>query len=682
LADHGADDPSNRVVPLLFALRKAADLLSTLGLGGYHDWDGFASPFPSRQKDFMPRIQQLPMSVITKIAAGEVIERPASVVKELLENSVDAGCTRIDVDVEQGGAELIRVVDDGCGISEPDLALAFANHATSKLKNADDLFAVTTLGFRGEALSSIGGVSQVTLQSRPADEVIGSELNCHGGEMTLPRAWNGSPGTRIEVKHLFYNTPVRRKFLRTPATEMGHICEMVTRLALAKPGIHLTLRHNGKSVYDVPGSASLKERIHLFFSDDVSDHLYEVNAAHGPVRLRGFIANPDCDRGHARMQYLFLNGRWIRDRSLGHAVQEAFRGLLMTGRYAVTFLFLEMPPDHVDVNVHPTKSEVRFRDGNALHGFVHSTIRRRLSEENLTARLRAPMPVGAGVGSTQNWLQPQAMPPHTPSLFSQTGFPTFTKVDPRTRNAGNGAALLDRPSFAPSPPQPAPTTQYSVPTETITPDAAPPADTTPTDPARAPQPDFGTEVFKAIQLHNAYLVLETPEGMLVIDQHALHERVLFEQLQERVRTGTLESQQLLIPEPVELTSEQASRLLEHQADLAHLGLVVEDFGGGTVLVRSYPCLLSRRGPAEILKAVVDHLATEERLPSKEVLLNHLLSTMACHAAVRSGDPLSAEEISALAGLRHLAQDAHHCPHGRPTALLFTRQDLDRQFKRI
>lgn len=626
------------------------------------------------------------MSVITKIAAGEVIERPASVVKELLENSVDSGATRIDVEVEQGGAERICVVDDGCGIPEPDLTLAFANHATSKLKNADDLFAVTTMGFRGEALASIGGVSQVTLQSRPADEVSGAEIACDGGQLTGPRAWNGSGGTRVEVRRLFFNTPVRRKFLKTPATEMGHICEMITRLALARPGIHLTLKHNGKMVYDIPGGAPLKERIQLFYGNEVSDHLLEVDNAHGPVRLYGFIANPVCDRGHARMQYLFLNGRWIRDRSLGHALQEGFRGLLMTGRYAVAFLFLQMPPDFVDVNVHPTKAEVRFRDGSALYSFVHATVRNRLNAENLTARLRAPLPApGLLPGSTQSWLAPQPLPPSSPSLYAQTGFPTFTKVTPpqgtREAPAANGtAAVADR--AAPATPQqasqftpPLPAAASEVPavgyqTESLA------NGTSTAAPAAA-----ASELLNAIQLHNAYLVLETPEGMLVIDQHALHERVLFEQLQDRLRTGTLESQQLLIPEPVELTSEQAARLLEHRVELGQLGLVIEGFGAGTVLVRSYPSLLGRRGPGEILKAVVDHFATQERLPSKEVLLNDLLSTMACHAAVRSGDPLTPEEITALAGMRHLAQDAHHCPHGRPTALLFTRQDLDRQFRR-
>jgi len=603
-----------------------------------------------------PRILQLPIGVITKIAAGEVIERPASVVKELLENSVDAGSSRIDIDIEQGGAELIQVVDNGHGIRPDDLPLAFANHATSKLTNADDLFRVHTLGFRGEALASIGGVAQVALQSRPPEEELGAEVRCQGGDLSEVRIWNGSPGTRIEVRHLFYNTPVRRKFLRMPGTEMGHICEIFTRIALAKPGLHLSLRHNNKEFYEVSETTGLLDRIGLFFGTEITDQLFPIDAFQGPAHLYGFVGDPSCERGNAKMQYLFLNGRWIRDRSLGHALQEAYRGLLMTGRYATAFLFLDLPSDQVDVNVHPTKSEVRFRDGSALYSFFLSTIRNRLSAENLTARLRAPVPLGAYTVPISNFPSaPWMAATHVqenPSLFAKPGFPTYTRT-----------------------PLPEPTTPRN---EAPKPDHVP----TPQNDANPKPKQFWEDPIKAIQLHNAYLVLETPEGMLVIDQHALHERILFEQLKERLRTGTLETQKLLIPEPVELTAEQAAKTLEYRAELAELGLGVDDFGGGTLLLNGYPALLGRVPPAEILKAVVDHLGAKERLPTREQLLNDLLSLMACHSAVRSGDPLSAEEIAILVAQRHLAGDAHHCPHGRPTALLFTRHDLDRQFRRI
>ncbi len=606
------------------------------------------------------RIRQLPMSVINKISAGEVIERPASVVKELLENSLDAGATRIDIDVEQGGVELIRIVDNGHGIAREDLELAFANHATSKLGNAEDLFRIQTLGFRGEALSSIAGIAQVSLQSRPPDEPIGAELTCHGGDFSPVRLWNGPAGTRIEVRHLFYNTPVRRKFLKTASTEMGHLCEVVTRVALAHPGLHLTLRNNGKIVYEVPGTAGLIERIGLFFGPEVRDQLYEIDARQGPNHLYGFIADPACDRGTAKLQYLFLNGRWIRDRALGHAMQEAFRGLLMTGRYAVAFVFLDLPADAVDVNVHPTKAEVRFRDAQMLFSFVLSTIRQRLNRENLVPRLQPPRPA---FGDAAGFMQPQPIAPQGPSLFSQPGLPSFVKR-PLPEPPPRPTLPFVQPE-SPSPNQDSPAMVEFPPVESPT-----------------PPPEIPVLEPRAIQLHNAYLVLESADGMLVIDQHALHERILFEHLKDRVQNGTLESQRLLIPEPVELPPDHAAKTLEHSDALAELGLGVADFGGGTLLVTSYPAMLKRTHPAEILKSVVDFLVAQDRAPSKDILLTELLSRMACHAAVRSGDSLTPEEIAELVRLRHLANDTHHCPHGRPTALLFTRQDLDKQFRRI
>jgi DNA mismatch repair protein MutL len=433
---------------------------------------------------------------------------------------------------------------------------------------------------------------------------------------------------------------------------MGHLCEVFTRLALAQPALHLTLRHNGKHVYEVPGTANLLDRLGLFFGQEVRDRLYPIDAAAGPVRLSGYVADPACERGNAKMQYLFLNGRWIRDRSLGHALQEAYRGLVMTGRYAVAFLFLQMPADLVDVNVHPTKSEVRFREGQGLYSLVLKAVRQRLSAANLTPRLQAP-----------STLTPPSMPVTTP------------------RNGDSAAAEADfARAFAVPIHQDEPRPLWE-----STPGVPPAPEFVPAvgEPG-ASAPGFvpARQDRKAIQLHNAYLVLETPEGMLVVDQHALHERILFEQLKRRIKAGTLEVQQLLVPEPVELTAEQAARTLEHGEALAGLGLGVQDFGGGTVLLTSYPALLGKRRPETILKVVVDHLCSKGRPPTREQLFNDLLSLMACHSAVRSGDPLTPEEIAALIALRDFGDDTHHCPHGRPTSLLFTRHDLDRQFRRV
>ncbi len=595
----------------------------------------------------MLRIQQLPPSVVTKIAAGEVIERPASVVKELLENSVDAGSSRITVEIEQGGTELIRVVDDGCGINSDDLSLAFASHATSKLANPDDLFRISTLGFRGEALASIAGVAQVTLQSRPHDQPCGAEITCQGGQLSEARAWNGAPGTRIEVRHLFYNTPVRRKFLRTTPTELGHICEMLTRLALSHPNLHLILRHNGKDVYEVPTSAGLLDRLGLFFGAEVRDRLYSVEVQQGPAILRGYIGDPACERGNAKMQYLFVNRRWIRDRSLGHALQEAYRGLLMTGRYAVAFLFLELPADQVDVNVHPTKVEVRFRDGHAVYQLVFAALRDRLRAANLTARLRAP------ALTSERWAVDSELKQDSRTDQPTVSFPEDEEAESSGQKQPPGPDM-GLPHVLPATPS---VSAHS---------------------AEMPPPGS----LKAIQLYDSYLVLETLEGMLVIDQHALHERILFEQLKDRLRAGALETQRLLIPQPVGLTADQAARTLEHRDALAELGLGIEDFGGGTLLLTSYPAILGNRSPQVILRAVVDFLVTKDQLPNREQLLNDLLSLMACHAAVKAGDRLTPEEIAALVAQRDLAKDTHHCPHGRPTALLFSRHELDRQFRRI
>ncbi len=334
----------------------------------------------------MPTIEQLSASVVNKIAAGEVIERPASVLKELLENSVDAGATRIDVTVEQGGGELIRVADNGCGIAADQLPLAVASHATSKIRQAEDLFSVHTLGFRGEALASIAEVSRLVLRSRPGDAESGAELEIVGGQ-SRPIVPVGCPiGTTIEVRNLFFNTPVRHKFLRTTQTEMGHTTEALTRLALAHPHVHFTLSHNGRLMHDLAPVADVRERVAAFFGQEIADDLIEIASEADGVSLAGFVANPMHSRATGRMQYLFLNGRAIRDRSLQHALGEAYRGLLLTGRQPICFLRLDMPAEMVDVNVHPTKQEVRFQDGGRLYSQLLGTLRTKFLTSDLTAR--------------------------------------------------------------------------------------------------------------------------------------------------------------------------------------------------------------------------------------------------------------------------------------------------------
>ena len=346
----------------------------------------------------MPTIRQLPPSVVNKIAAGEVIERPASVVKELMENSVDAGARRIDVSVEQGGLELMRVSDDGCGLAPEELPLALASHATSKIQDADDLFRVATLGFRGEALASIAEVSRLALRSRTREATAGAQLDVAGGHAQEITPCGCPVGTTIEIRQLFYNTPVRRKFLRGTQTEMGHIGEAFTRLALAYPHIHCTLRHTDRTLHDLPPAVDWRERIAAFFGADLARDLIAVQSHDGDVGLEGFAANPTHSRANPRMQYLFLNGRAIRDRALQHALGEAYRGLLLVGRFPIAFLRIAMPAEMVDVNVHPTKLEVRFQESGRLYSQLLGTLRTKFLSTDLTARVQPPA-AGEGEGA-------------------------------------------------------------------------------------------------------------------------------------------------------------------------------------------------------------------------------------------------------------------------------------------
>jgi DNA mismatch repair protein MutL len=444
---------------------------------------------------------------------------------------------------------------------------------------------------------------------------------------------------------------------------------MFTRLALAHPRLHLTLGHNGKMVYEIPGGMEMKDRLGMFFGADLRERIFPFEARQGPALLLGYIADPAYERGNAKLQYLFLNGRWIRDRSLSHALQEAYRGLLMAGRYAVAFLFLELPPDQVDVNVHPTKSEVRFRDAQAMHHLVFAAIRERLQKENLTGQLRIPnQSASSGVigGAAFQSAPGFFSGPSGPSGPSTAALP-FPSALPNLRSGNHVASQAIANDHAPT----AQIGKNDVPIQT------PPIIRT--ESANLVMP--AAENYKVLQLYDAYLVVETPEGMLVIDQHALHERIIFEQLKERLQSGRLESQRMLIPEPAELPAEQAARALEQRDALAELGLEVEDFGGGTLLLTAYPAILGKHPPQTILRAVVDYLVAKDRPPGRDQMFNDLLSLMACHAAVKAGDRLTSDEISALIEQRHLVADTHHCPHGRPTSLLLSRQELDRQFRR-
>jgi DNA mismatch repair protein MutL len=618
-------------------------------------------------------IRQLPQSVVNKIAAGEVVERPASVVKELMENAVDAGASRIDVAVEAGGADLVRVVDNGSGISQDELELAVASHATSKIASADDLFSVVTLGFRGEALASIAEISRLTLRSRTADSQGGAEIEVAGGKAS-PVVPCGCPvGTSIEVRNLFYNTPVRRKFLRTTQTELGHVSEAFARIALALPAIHFTLKHNDRPVFDLPGSSDWLDRIGRVVGRQIAGHLIAVDSVDGPVRLSGYVAHPSQSRSNTRMQYLFLNRRHIRDRALQHALAEAYRGLLTTGRQAIGFLSLELPAEMVDVNVHPTKLEVRFTDAGRLYSQLLATLRSKFLGTDLSTRVEMPDdadPSGAHDEAETDRHRQQVV--------------DWAKGEVASWGpSGDGA---DRPS----------TDRFASSADRA---ARQPLDLTRLDRSWVPAggsrgegprstQDASTETrasrgpaAKALQLHNRYLVAESEDGVMVIDQHALHERILYEQLRERMMSGPIESQALLVPEPVDLNSNERAAVAEHQELFQQLGMKLEPFGGDTVLVSGYPAMLANLAPKDVLAGLLDQLLAGGKLPDRGDLLDGLLHTIACKAAVKAGDRLTPDEITSLLEQRHLINDPHHCPHGRPAALIFSREELDKQFRR-
>ena len=669
----------------------------------------------------MPRIQQLSASVVNKIAAGEVIERPASVVKELLENSLDALSSRIEVDVTAGGTELIRIVDDGEGIHPDDLILAVTSHATSKIRSADDLFDVHTMGFRGEAMASVAEVSRLRVRSRQESADHGMELVVDLGRVEPPRPCGCPMGTQIEIRNLFENTPVRRKFLQTISTEFGHIAEQFSRIALANPRLHMVLRHNDKIVHELPATDRPIDRIRLFFGSDVADELIPVESEQDGTRMWGYVGHPNNSKSSRRQQYLFLNGRWIQDRSLQHALTEAYRGLLMVGRQPVAFLFIELPSDRVDVNVHPTKVEVRFRDSQQLFRQLLSMIRSKFLSLDIQSQLRLPGATGVpGTGLTgfspptpvnrqrelvnefSDWSTsrlngggdvapfkpfPAELPriPMQQDSFENTSLATVLPASVNGERAFESNVTADR--VDPNGFDPDSVESDNVSTTDADAIASPSAEASGSPvPMANPAANAGWPESRAMQIHDCYLVVETPDGMTVIDQHALHERIVYEHLRTRVLAGAVESQRLLVPQPIELTGTEAAALLEQSESFNRAGLGLEDFGNGTILVTRYPAMLKKVDLNELVRDLLAKLdgggAAGVQSSARRDILDELLHMMSCKAAVKAGQRLSQEEIDSLLQQRHLVDDAHHCPHGRPTALSLSRMELDRQFGRL
>jgi DNA mismatch repair protein MutL len=608
-------------------------------------------------------IHQLPVSLVNRIAAGEVIERPASVVKELVENAIDAGAASIHVEIEDGGRELIRVIDDGCGIPLDDLRLAFAEHATSKLACDEDLFRIETMGFRGEALASIGSVSHARILSRTPDSQAAYEIFDRGGVVSDPQAAAGNVGTAVEVRNLFYNIPARRKFLRGAATESGHVSDMVLRLALPHPGTAFKLLSGGRTTLDLP-AASVEERLLAAWPDEFREQRLPVETRDAEIRLFGLVGLPEVANPTGKYQYFYLNGRHIRDRFVQHAVREAYRGLMEPGRNPAAILLLSIPPQDVDVNVHPAKAEVRFRDSGRIHGLVHASIRERLLGSDLTPRAMA------APGSA----------PHAPQQQDvRARLAAFFKTIPPA--AATGSAFTA--PLIPSPPA----------TLLPVPGIRPPSDHSPAGEAPvavvpSASGDFSTPPAalpagrsRAMQLHNSYLVTESDDGLVIIDQHALHERIVYEELLTRLSRGNLESQRLLIPDVIPVSAKQHALLEQIQPLLARLGIEIGEFGPGSVAVQAFPSFLEKLEPGRFVHELLERGEQEQLDLHQEELLHEVLDMMACKAAIKAGDPLTPEEIEALLARKDLVDRSSNCPHGRPTTLRLSLQDLEKQFKR-
>ncbi len=600
-------------------------------------------------------IRRLPETLVNQIAAGEVVERPASAIKELVENAIDAGARRIEIAVRDGGQTSMSVTDDGCGMTSDELLLAVERHATSKLPD-DDLSAIATLGFRGEALPSIGSVSRMSITSRSAESDGAWSIRIEGGRISPPEPAAHSIGTRIEVRDLFYATPARLKFLKSPRTEQSRILEVVQRLAMAHPEIAFTLNDgNRDSLKLAEASGDLfdarLERLGGIMGRDFRENAFAIDADREGYKLTGYAGVPTFNRGNAAMQFLFVNGRPVKDKLLLGAVRGAYREFLASDRHPLLALFLELPARHLDVNVHPAKTEVRFRDAGMVRGLIVGALRHGLAE----AGHRASTTVA---GATLGAFRPGGLP------MGRGGGGTYAyRPEPYPQ-----AGLSDRAQ------------DFYRPLDGL--DAAPSArmmeDRASDD--GAPVQDHPLGVARA-QVHQTYIVAQTSDGIVVVDQHAAHERLTQEKIKAAMAAGGVQRQMLLIPEVVEMDDASCERLLARADELAALGLAIEPFGTGAVAIREVPALLGETDVQGLVRDLADDLSEFDGAIALEKRIDDVCATMACHGSVRAGRRLNADEMNAL--LREMEATPHsgQCSHGRPTYVELKLADIEKLFGR-
>lgn len=623
----------------------------------------------------MPRIAALPDHLVNQIAAGEVVERPANALKEIVENSIDAGATAIDVELDGGGIRLIRVSDNGSGIHPDDIELALHRHATSKIKTLNDLEHVASMGFRGEGLASIASVSRLTLTSRQEDSSHATQVKAEDGKLSSPTAAAHPVGTTIEAAELFFNTPARRKFLKSEATEYAHCATMLERLALAHPHIAFSLKRDGKQVFKLPAQ-SLHERIAAIVGDDFQTASLEIDSDNGALRLYGAIAKPTFAKGKTDKQYCFVNHRFVRDKVMLHAVKQAYRDVLHNALTPAFVLFLDLPPEAVDVNVHPTKTEIRFRDSQQVHQLVFHTLNKALADTR--ADLTESVSNAGEVLHDITGVTPAPMPSENDSenLFNRASdYPTGNKPD--TRNAfgasGKTAPMPYQSAYAPQ--QRSLSLRESRAAMNTYAELYKKTDDADLELSRFEQARFGN-------MPSETPAPQTDTPLSDIDMHAAAERVNYEKMKrQRQENGKLQSQRLLIPVTFAASHEECAALADYAETLAGFGLELSDMGGNTLAVRAVPAMLGKADVVSLAKDVLNELAQVGSSQTIEEHENRILATMSCHGSIRAGRRLTLPEMNALLRDMENTPRSNQCNHGRPTWVKLTLKELDALFLR-
>lgn len=628
----------------------------------------------------MRKIKLLSPRLANQIAAGEVVERPSSVIKELLENSLDAGATRLDIDIEDGGIKLIRVRDNGCGIDKEDLPLALSRHATSKIYELDDLEAVATLGFRGEALASISSVARLALISSTQENDSGWQVVAEGRDMETQLSPAPHPrGTTVEVRDLFFNTPARRKFLRTEKTEYTHLEDIVKRLALSRFDVAFNLRHNGRAIYSWrAGDTQLERerRVAQICGPAFMENAVHIEIERGNYRLWGWVAQPAFSRSQADLQNFYVNGRAIRDKLVGHAVRQAFQDVLHHGRHPAFVLYLELDASTVDVNVHPTKHEVRFRDNRNVHDFIYSSLHHALANvrpEDTLARQQYPADYSQtkteGIAAGEFKGQENIGFAHS-SASNQSDLSSDASTDSNRVNSGSFYQRNYSPSYS---------TSSSVVREQMAVYSA--LHQSPQNLPESPSEDIPPLGYAIAQLKGIYILAENAQGLIMVDMHAAHERVTYERMKSAFSEGGIHTQPLLVPESIAVSEKEADCADNFQSIFQSLGFELQRAGPETLLIRQIPIILQRAKVEQLVRDVLSDLIEHGSSERIQHHINDILSTMACHGSVRANRKLTIPEMNALLRDMEATERGGQCNHGRPTWLLQSLDDLDKMFMR-